>query len=275
MRKFEDIIIVTDLDGTFIDSAGKQVTRNMEAIKYFTENGGRFTVATGRIPSHLRAGFLNIGEYVNFPAITCNGACFYDFCKDRAVSYHTLPFEHIKAVADIVHREYPNAAVRASSLEYGFLMTPRDFQNPYIIGDIERNSTITTLVSDIEGWQGMTLLKIVVRADEHIVGDIMERLGDKLGDVLAITQSAPTIIDIQVAGVNKGDALRALMSEQGEGTRIYACGDFLNDMEMLRAADVSVCPSNAHPRVRQMCKLCFGTNDDGLIADLIEYLDRE
>ena len=61
----------------------------------------------------------------------------------------------------------------------------------------------------------------------------------------------------------------------GEGTRLYTCGDYLNDLEMLKAADVAVCPTNAHPQVKQTCDLCFRTNDDGLIADLIEYIDRQ
>ena len=48
MGKFDRILIVSDLDGTFLGSGGRMVERNVEKIKFFNANGGLFTFATGR-----------------------------------------------------------------------------------------------------------------------------------------------------------------------------------------------------------------------------------
>ncbi|MBQ9113251.1 MAG: HAD hydrolase family protein [Clostridia bacterium] len=275
MNRFENIVIATDLDGTFLDSDKRLVARNLEAVRYFTDNGGHFTVSTGRIPPHVTAGFKSVREYINMPAVTCNGACIYDFRTEERLKLYTVPFEHIKAVTDLVHAEYPGAAIRASSWEHGFLCTPADMNNKFIKVDFERNAIVSRLVCDVDGWSDLSLFKIVIRADECMAEVILDRLRALFGDLFSITQSDSTILDLQRRGRDKGIALRELVSEMGEGMRLYTCGDYINDLEMHRAADVSVCPSNAHPTVIEECDLCLRTNDDGLIADLVEYLDRE
>jgi len=48
MGKFDKVIIVSDIDGTFLGKNGRIVPENIEAIEYFKREGGSFTVATGR-----------------------------------------------------------------------------------------------------------------------------------------------------------------------------------------------------------------------------------
>ena len=54
MGKFDGYLICTDLDGTFC--LGHELCgENAKYVKYFQENGGLFTVSTGRLPNHLDA----------------------------------------------------------------------------------------------------------------------------------------------------------------------------------------------------------------------------
>ena len=54
MKKFEGILICSDLDGTLL-RADKSVSKeNLEAIRYFQREGGRFTFITGRVPEAAR-----------------------------------------------------------------------------------------------------------------------------------------------------------------------------------------------------------------------------
>jgi hydroxymethylpyrimidine pyrophosphatase-like HAD family hydrolase len=57
--------------------------------------------------------------------------------------------------------------------------------------------------------------------------------------------------------------------------KIYVCGDYENDLEMLRDADVAVCPENAIDSVKDVCDLCLCDHKQGVIADLIEHIERE
>ena len=53
MGKYDGILLCTDFDGTLYFE--KNITaENIEAIRCFQENGGFFTVATGRFPSFIK-----------------------------------------------------------------------------------------------------------------------------------------------------------------------------------------------------------------------------
>lgn len=50
MNKFEGMLLACDMDGTLLDSSRRISERNERALRYFTEEGGRFSLATGRAP---------------------------------------------------------------------------------------------------------------------------------------------------------------------------------------------------------------------------------
>jgi Cof subfamily protein (haloacid dehalogenase superfamily) len=275
MGKFEKIVIATDLDGTFFGSGATLVQRNLDAVKYFTDNGGHFTVSTGRFPYHVRVVFSQVADYINIPAVTCNGSCIYDFANDRAISVKTIPWELMIELARFVEIEEPSAALRASSSEHYFTCTPEGLKNPYAAAEFAKVDDSAKIVLPLEEWKGKVFYKTVIWADEQVVDRLKPKIAEHFAGRLYVTQSAKTLIDIQLFGSNKGMGIRDVVSEYlGEGYTLYTCGDYINDLEMHAAADVSVCPSNAHPDVKAACKLCFGTNDGGLIADLVEYLDK-
>jgi hydroxymethylpyrimidine pyrophosphatase-like HAD family hydrolase len=55
---------------------------------------------------------------------------------------------------------------------------------------------------------------------------------------------------------------------------VIACGDFENDTEMLKAADVAVAPENALDSVKEVADLVLCHCQEGLIADVIERIER-
>ena len=46
---FEGYLLVSDMDGTLLNSEKKISKENLNAIDYFVKEGGTFTVATGRM----------------------------------------------------------------------------------------------------------------------------------------------------------------------------------------------------------------------------------
>ena len=75
MGKFDGILICSDWDGTLFN--GKEVPeKSVNAIKYFQENGGLFTVCSGRQPHYLKRHehFVKPNTY----ALCMNGAIICD-----------------------------------------------------------------------------------------------------------------------------------------------------------------------------------------------------
>ena len=65
------------MDGTLINSKKEISKENLDAIKYFVNNGGKFTVATGRMVASV-SGFLDKLK-LDLPAILHNGGKIYDY----------------------------------------------------------------------------------------------------------------------------------------------------------------------------------------------------
>lgn len=276
MKKFENIIIVTDLDGTFLDTSERVPERNREAVEYFKANGGRFTVATGRAALHVQRSIPDVAELVNFPAVTCNGACLYDFQTERAPVLYTLTYEDVCDIIEYVREHYPMAGIRAASPDYGFVTTPDDTQNFHVAHDMKKYDGMHILVAPTDKWKSEAIMKVVVRIDGELVVGAMNAMKEHFGDRFFIAQSWPTTIDIQSRGVNKGITLKKYVRENfGDGVTVYACGDYINDLELLEAADVAVCPSSAHEAVKAVSDLCLCSNNEGLIGDLVEYIENK
>lgn len=275
MNKFENIVIATDLDGTFLDEHEGLVARNLEAIEYFKENGGYFTVATGRASEHVLGAVPNVDKLINIPAVICNGACLYDFRTGNTTFMRCMEYSDVVSIVGFIRENFPSAGVRASSPEYCFICPPEDIEKPLIVRDLERYSQSKTLIVPVEDWCELPIMKVVVRIDADILPKAMAALKAHFGDKFSPTQSWSTIIDIQPGGINKGLTLeRYVRATLGKSAKIYACGDYINDTEMLMAADVAVCPSNAHESIKNLSDLCLCSNNEGLIADLVEYIEK-
>lgn len=48
MKKFDGMLLACDMDGTLLDSDRQISEANIQALRYFTEQGGLFSLATGR-----------------------------------------------------------------------------------------------------------------------------------------------------------------------------------------------------------------------------------
>ena len=88
MGKYDGILLCTDFDGTLYFE--KNITaENIEAIRCFQENGGFFTVATGRFPSFIKEFEPSVKP--NTHIIALNGSLIYDLQGQKALFEGFLP----------------------------------------------------------------------------------------------------------------------------------------------------------------------------------------
>ena len=110
-KKFEGILLCSDIDGTlfYYDPELKDgyVPENVcRAIRYFQENGGRFTLATGRFPLYAATALT---QYVtpNAPLITLNGAVIYDAENEKILFSAPIIDDPCRLSYDVIVR-YPH-----------------------------------------------------------------------------------------------------------------------------------------------------------------------
>ena len=100
MKKFDGLLLCSDIDATLTNDNNEVSRENLEAIKYFTQYGGVFTVATGRIPFTIPK-VLN--EFIKVPVICQNGSAIFDVHTKKYVSYKEIDRRAIEIVKDIVN----------------------------------------------------------------------------------------------------------------------------------------------------------------------------
>ena len=81
MGKFDGLLLASDFDDTLYGMDLRIPERNLEALRYFTGEGGYFAVSTGRAHRTF-APYAHLVP-MNAPAVLSNGAAIYDFQADR------------------------------------------------------------------------------------------------------------------------------------------------------------------------------------------------
>ena len=101
-KDFSNWLVVSDIDGTLNNKARKLPRRNYDAIQAFTEAGGNFTLASGRLTSSLKRNYDRITP--NQPAVVLNGAGIYDFQQEKMIWRSTIQQEGHEFVRYIINK---------------------------------------------------------------------------------------------------------------------------------------------------------------------------
>ena len=270
MGKFDNIVIVSDIDGTFLDREKKVVPRNLQAIEAFQREGGRFTFATGRLTYNIARKMPEAYDLPNAPAILGNGTHLYDFRKKQLVEASYMDPRAAVEVLRMVRRDYPELGIRVATGDH--------FVTPAFEGLTARDLADfrdVTEVSDPSTWTGEGWYKAVVRGEDERLASLRERIEAGWPGVFSLVRSEPRFLEFQRAGCSKAtplSRLREYCTVDGRAPVIYAVGDYENDYDMLLAADVAVCPTNALDMVKEICSIQPASNDEGVIAALIDVI---
>ena len=266
---FSKFLLVTDLDGTFFAKGARLVQRNLDAVARFQAGGGLFAIASGRLHLNLRGAIAEPEKLCNAPAILSNGAYLYDFTENRAFSEDFLPEADARALMDFAKREFPEVPCRVS--------TPYSMRTEALRGELVRDATTfdedSVEVKPLSLWRYDDWYKLVFRAEPQSIAAVRARFEECFGERFDAFCSGLSFFEVQKKGINKALGIKKLQALCGGERTVIACGDFENDLEMLRAADIAVCPENAQDALKADSDFVFCHCDDGLIADVVEAIE--
>ena len=255
MKSEKKILILSDLDGTYVDHNSRPLARNEAAVARLKAAGGYFSLATGRNERSLREMIGDFTALINAPAILVNGGYLFDPASGEKLCPRLLDGRETYAMLREIHARFPQNRVRYTD-----------------------NSAVHYLFEGFEP-QDFAWYKVVFEGRPEEVAAIRQAVYALCGDRYAYSFSSPTLFEMLRAGATKGamvQVLRRIFAERGETLFLYACGDYENDFDLLRAADLPVCPANAHPDVLAYVRAAGGwvvcDNDTGVIADVVERI---
>ena len=271
MGIFSDVLLTVDYDRTLTAPDSTIPERNIEAIRYFIENGGAFTVNTGRSLPMARAFMDKVP--VNVPLLLYTGAVAYDTERDEISFLHEIKLDMWKTVRELMTL-FPDLTVEVQALDKHYDFAP----NPGWDAFSANNCAYATAEpgQDLGPFVKFALYGELrdVTVDHLFHGSAeeiqrMDRaeelLNRRFGEHVSAFRAGPRIIDVQAKGISKGRAARELKERLGR--KILVCmGDAENDVVMLEGADYGFVPADAILRDRfpTVCNCA-----DGAVADVI------
>ena len=272
MGIFSDVLLTVDYDRTLTAPDSTIPERNLEAIRYFIEHGGAFTVNTGRSVPMTKV--FRDRVPVNAPLLLYNGSAAYDLKEQKLTFCHAIGLD----LWDTVRRceeLFPDLTVEVQGIDAHY----RFSENPMWDAFSEHQHCAHALAQpgdDLGAFLKFTLygeFRDVTVADlfnstpeEKARMDEAEQLLRKeFGEYCEVFRSATRIIDIHAKGVSKAKSARQL--QQHLGRKILVCvGDAENDLSMMRDADYAFAPEDGiiASQFETVCKCA-----DGAVADVI------
>lgn len=273
MKKFDNILLASDIDGTFTWNFSVTSPRNYEMIEYFKDNGGKFTFSSGRNSKDIYYMIDDLDSVVNFPCILCNGTMLYDVKNKTIENPYYLDEKGSVDIIGFIRENYPHIGIRASSAD-GFCVCDDD---NFIINELTKNNFMDFVqVLPYSKITGKGFFKCVFRGTKEQLSSIYPILESKF-PMFTFTRSLDTIIELLPKGISKATQLSYIKDKckkEGSNLTIACIGDYDNDIDMLKYADISICPENAVSTVKDICKVHVCHCKDGAVADAIEYLDK-
>ena len=100
MKKFKGMLLACDMDGTLLDDSKQIPAENLRALQYFTKQGGRLSLATGRSPHAI--GIYIDQLPVNAPYSVMNGSLICD--ENRKILYCSgMPYETKEMIEHVLN----------------------------------------------------------------------------------------------------------------------------------------------------------------------------
>lgn len=265
---FEDIskvLLITDMDGTFLPASKRPTKTDLESIKKFQNAGGKFSIATGR---SLQASQQYFSDFqVNCPIIMCNGGMVYDINSKKQIYNVYLPKKARDFTKTILH---DNSNVGCEILRVDGVYVPSYTEMEKRHCEICKVSPILCSIDDIpDDWYKVLFTNVPEELKELI--DYTNFCG--FSDVDFVI-SAPQYFEMLPQNISKGSALKEMrMQCEMQDYTFVAVGDYNNDIEMIKYADVGFCPSNATDDVKNTADIVLDVScEENAISAVVKYI---
>lgn len=262
--KPKDVVIYSDLDNTLLSSWDLGpiiVKKNIVALKKWFALGGQFSIATGRNLKNVLHFFKDFD--ISYPLVLVNGAMLYSFPDKKIIYKELLPNEFIEEAIDYFQKNKRIVIVLSDEKEV-YTVIHQDSNNAPVI-DFPHQEM---MLDDIKAINVLKLTFVIFPSDyDKVISDIKNFHTYPLVNLLP---SSKRFIEFVSAKVSKAKGIKKAL--QNHQKKLVCIGDYLNDLEMLKIADIPACPENSHEIVKQYAHIITVNNNEGAIADLIEQL---
>lgn len=268
MKTYE--LIALDMDGTLLtdEKIISETTKKM--IEKAVKQGKYVVLSTGRSLDELKDNETDLAAIRYY--ICESGALIYDCQEDTILHVEQIPETYVKQIMDIVKEEdvmiyYDNNGRSISEQE------KINHMDHYHMGQYQDmlKRCIVTVDHIIDHYNahpcGVEKLNLFSASEK-----IRERLYQRLKKFpLPMVYAEETSLEISPQNVSKATGLQKLCEHLGLSIeQTIAVGDSDNDLEILKAAGLSVAMENGKAHIKEICDVIVADNNHDGCAEAIE-----
>lgn len=271
MGIFEGCLLACDIDGTLMEN-GYINPKNIERIEFFMSQGGIFSISTGR--SVCAIGSV-IEKLVRIsPSVVSNGCMIYDYENQEILHQEILPKEdHIIANDVLLSGIHVGIEVHAGKRVFTLKPTAES-------DDHQQYEGLETTIVSYDEIKDLDWNKVLFALDSmDDLDDLKKVIFNRENNSLFISTAAflggrmRNYYEQLPKGVSKATAIKKLCSLFNVN-HSYAIGDYYNDVEMLKNAEICAVPNGSPDDIKAFANYITVDCDDGAVADFIDYLTK-
>lgn len=266
-KEFEHCILLTDLDGTLLNSKKEMGEKNQKAIQSFINNGGRFGIATGRTLENVKTVLETIPT--NFPSIYLNGCVLYDNEKESVIEKKTLKYSSLTSLIKECMEKWKTIMIEVYTEDMMYVITEENSSilrghRPYKKKKLEeiKGDWLKVMFCSLEQ-------KELLKLEEYI------KSKEQYSELQYVFSDA---IYLEILPENAGKGMMIPVLKQGDYVKntdiIYTVGDYYNDISLLQNADYKIAVKNAVPKLQEMADYVTCCNEDGIIEDIVNWIRK-
>ncbi|MCL1788966.1 MAG: HAD family hydrolase [Oscillospiraceae bacterium] len=272
--KFDKTILITDADGTVLTDDKRVLSVDKAAIAEFMEDGGLFTLATGRgvaaAHSVVKEFELETGSsLLKLPLVVFNGAAVYDFKRNEFLWKCELSGEAVSYVEKLLAR-FPDVAVEILIDDTIYVISTNEFEEMHL--DFAGIEPVRCDYSEVpkEGW-----IKVLIIDFPEIIDEVIEFTTKNPCEAVHMVRSYTMYYEILPKGVNKWTGIQKLLElTQINPERVVTAGDYMNDLEMLEQSDLGIATANAEKIVKDTADLIVCDCNSGVVSEIVAHLKK-
>lgn len=250
LKNNSKILIMSDLDGTFLNDNSKPAESNIIAAQDWVNAGGMFSFLSGRRAAEIKELIPEYKSIANTPAVVLNGTAIYDYAEDKIIELNTFNAVELRKDVKKLINKYAGT----------------EFIVHIAYDELKYSNNPDEVPSD--NWC-QAMFEGFPEAIDNEIDYIMNKYSEELfveyfkGDYFRLANKKAS----KGNGIN---SVREYCRRNGTEVTVYAIGDHENDRTVTEAADVFACPSNAIDSIKESSKYVLCSNNEGCVAEFIK-----
>ena len=253
-------LFISDLDGTLIHKAKKNLEpneENVKAVKILKENNVEFAIATGRLDKHI----LEVEKHVDSKnyRIGVNGGTIYDK-ENNLILENAFEFKDIKNIKEELEKNYIkqiNFMVLLTTKGQRYIKYSNILKRMVCFYGYEKKFKallyLESLLEELES-SNIKIIKVLINTKKEKKYTLEKEFKEKFNG-FEVAISGPHSIEIGPKENNKGRAIQIIM-EKEKLTRdeVAFIGDSYNDLSAFKVCEYSFAMSHADDKIKSKAK---------------------